>query len=60
MYEEEVIKEIKEFIESNLKEEITLKKVSDAVCYSEEHTSRFFKKQTGENLFDYIRNQRLL
>jgi len=60
MYEDEIIKEIKEFIESHLQEEITLKKVSDAICYSEEHTSRLFKKQTGENLFDFIRNQRLL
>lgn len=60
MYEDEVIKEIKEFIESHLQEEITLKKVSDAICYSEEHTSRLFKKQTGEKLFDFIRSQRLL
>lgn len=60
MYEEEVVEEIKRFIKSNMHEEITLKKISDAICYSEEHTSRFFKKQTGENLFDFIRNQRLV
>lgn len=60
MYENEVVKEIKKFVESHLQEEITLKKVSDAICYSEEHTSRLFKKQSGENLFDFIRNQRLL
>ncbi|MBN2657127.1 MAG: helix-turn-helix transcriptional regulator [Spirochaetales bacterium] len=60
MHEEEVVEEIKKFIESHLSEEITLKKISDAVCYSEEHTSRLFKKNTGENLFDFVRNRRLL
>ena len=60
MYEEDVLEEIKGFVLSHLQEEITLKKVADAICYSEEHTSRFFKKQTGENLFDFIRSQRLL
>ena len=60
MYEEAVVEEIKSYILSHMNEEITLKKISDAVCYSEEHTSRLFKKCTGENLFDYIRSQRLL
>ncbi len=60
MYEDEVIEEIKRFIDSHMHEEITLKKIADAVCYSEEHTSRFFRKQTGENLFDFIRNKRLV
>jgi len=60
MYEEDVVNEIKQFIESHLYEEITLQMIADAVCYSEEHTSRFFKKQTGENLFDFIRSRRLV
>lgn len=60
MYEKEILAEIKRFIDSHMPEEITLKKISDAICYSEEYTSRFFKKHTGQNLFDYIRDQRLL
>jgi AraC-like DNA-binding protein len=60
MYEEKLLKEIKRFVISHLQEEITLSRVADAICYSEEHTSRFFKRQTGENLFDFIRRQRLL
>ena len=60
MYEEDVLEEIKSYIRSHLNGEITLKKISDAICYSEEYTSRFFKNRTGENLFDYIRNERLL
>ena len=59
MYEDEVAEEIKRFIDSHLHGEITLKKIADAVCYSEEHTSRLFRKQAGENLFDFIRNRRL-
>lgn len=60
MYEEDVLKEIKRFINTHLQEEITLKKISDTICYSEEYTSRFFKKMTGQNLFDFIREKRLL
>ena len=60
MYEEEVLEEIKRFVGAHMEEEITLEKISRAVCYSEEHVCRFFKRRTGENLFDYIRNQRLL
>ncbi len=60
MHEEDVISEILEFIDTHLNEEITLKKISDRICYSEEYTCRLFKKKTGENLFDYIRSRRLL
>lgn len=59
MVEKEVLEEMRQFIDSHIHEEITLKMISDAICYSEEHTSRLFKKQTGENLFDFIRSRRL-
>lgn len=60
MYKEELLEEIRNYIGKHLCEEITLAKIGDAICYSAEHTSRFFKEQTGENLFDYIRDRRLL
>lgn len=60
MYKEEVLDEIKRFIDSHIHKEIRLKDIARATCYSEEYISRFFKKMTGENLFDYIRNKRLL
>ncbi|MBN2739041.1 MAG: helix-turn-helix transcriptional regulator [Spirochaetales bacterium] len=60
MYEDKLLKEILVFIETHLQEEITLGKISKAICYSEEHTSRFFKKMTKMNLFDYIRKIRLV
>ena len=60
MHDEEVLDEIKTVIDSLMDEEITLKKISDRICYSGEYTSRFFKRMTGEKLFDYIRGKRLL
>lgn len=60
MYEEDILTEIREFIDKHLNEEITLKKISDSICFSEEYTSRFFKKMTGGNLFDFIRSKRLI
>ena len=59
MYEEELLDEIKRYIESHLHEEISLEKLSNTICYSHEYTSRFFKRMTGTNLFEYIRKCRL-
>ena len=42
MHDDEVLREIKEVVASLLDEEITLKKISDRIGYSEEYTSRFF------------------
>ncbi|MBN2444250.1 MAG: helix-turn-helix transcriptional regulator [Spirochaetales bacterium] len=60
MYEDKLLKEILVYIDTHLQEELSLGKISDAICYSEEYTSRFFKKMTGINLFDYIRKKRLV
>jgi AraC family transcriptional regulator len=60
MYEDDLLEEIKRFVLSHLQEEITLGMIADAICYSEEHTSRFFKQQTGQTLFDFVRSQRLI
>ena len=60
MYDDEVLQEILKFIDSHLDSEITLKRISDKVCYSEAYICRFFKSRTGENLFAYIRDRRLL
>ncbi|MDA3852286.1 MAG: AraC family transcriptional regulator [Spirochaetaceae bacterium] len=59
MYREELLSQIKDYIAHHLNEEITLKKLSDSICYSEEHCSRLFKEMTGMKLFDYIRHYRL-
>ncbi len=52
-------KEIIDFIESNIKEEITLDKLSKEFCMSPFHFHRIFKKITGESLINYIKLRRL-
>ena len=60
MCEEILLQEILAYIDAHLQEEITLRQISDAVCYSDEYVSRYFRKNTGMNLFDYIRKKRLV
>ncbi|MBT3274472.1 MAG: helix-turn-helix transcriptional regulator [Spirochaetales bacterium] len=60
MDEIELLNEILAYIDAHLHEEVSLKRISDAVCYSDEFVSRFFKRSAGINLFDYIRKKRLI
>lgn len=60
MCEEKLLKEILAYIDTHLQEEISLRHISDAVCYSDEYVSRYFRKNAGMNLFDYIRKKRLV
>ena len=60
MCEKKLLQEILAYIDTHLQEEITLRQISDAVCYSDEYASRHFRKNTGMNLFDYIRKKRLV
>lgn len=47
------------WIEGNLTDEISLKKISDYIGYSEYHTSRKFKQYTNSTLRKYIMLRRL-
>jgi len=53
------IQEAINWIEGNLEDEITLKKISSFIGYSEFHTSRKFKQYTGSTLRRYIMLRRL-
>jgi len=53
------IQEAINWIEGKLEDEITLKKISDFIGYSEYHTSRKFKEYTGSTLKRYIMLRRL-
>ena len=53
------IQEAINWIDGNLQDEITLKKISDYIGYSEFHTSRKFKEYTGSTLRRYITLRRL-
>ncbi|AIO19135.1 Multiple antibiotic resistance protein MarA [Candidatus Izimaplasma bacterium HR1] len=53
------IQEAINWIDGNITDEITLKKISDFIGYSEFHTSRKFKEYTGSTLRNYIMLRRL-
>lgn len=47
------------YIETKLREPITLRELADAAGYSPWHAARLFKEATGVTPFDYIRSRRL-
>ncbi len=53
------IQEATNWIDGNIEDKITLKKISDYIGYSEFHTSRKFKEYTGSTLRRYIMLRRL-
>jgi AraC-like DNA-binding protein len=50
---------MQEYIETRLREPITLRELSDAAGYSPWHAARLFKEATGLSPFEYIRSRRL-
>ena len=55
-----VIQEVLAYIEQNYRSELTLSDLADRFYVSKEHLSRLFKKETGQNLFSYIIERKLL
>lgn len=58
-YESTILKVI-EFVEKNIKKELTLKYIADEVGYSEFHFSRIFKEQMAISVMDYVQERRLI
>lgn len=48
------IEKAKSFILDNITESITVKDVADHVCLSAEYFTKLFKKETGQNIKEYI------
>lgn len=48
------IEKAKSFISENIADPITVKDVADHVCLSAEYFTKFFKKETGQNIKEYI------
>ncbi len=48
------IEKAKSFIAENIADPITVKDVADHVCLSAEYFTKFFKKETGQNIKEYI------
>lgn len=55
----EIITEVIEFIENNLKRKLSLESISNKVCFSMYYFSKMFKYTVGENINDYIIKRRL-
>lgn len=53
------VERMKDYIESHLRERITLTGLSHCSKYSPWYAARLFKEQTGKNPFEYIRLRRL-
>lgn len=58
-YESIILKSI-EYIEKNIKEELTLKSIANQVGYSEFHFLRIFKEQMGLSIMDFVQERRLI
>jgi two-component system response regulator YesN len=53
------VAEVKSFIQTHLKEELTLPEIASMVNMSESHFSHIFKKETGISLGEYINQVRI-
>ncbi|WP_025689346.1 response regulator [Paenibacillus zanthoxyli] len=54
-----MMREIRDYLDKNYQQEITLQHIADRFFLSRENVSRKFKQVTGENLSDYLTNLRI-
>lgn len=52
--QKKIIAHIRQYVEQHINERISLDDISDDIHLSTSYISRFYKKETGENLQDYI------
>lgn len=55
----DVIKQVVDYIEENLEEEINLDKIAKNAGYSKFYLNRVFTEQTGLTIHKYLKNRRL-
>ncbi|HOV69586.1 MAG TPA: AraC family transcriptional regulator, partial [Clostridia bacterium] len=54
------VKRVRDYIKAHLHEPITSHDIAKAAGYSQYHTMRIFKEETGLSPFEYIRRERLI
>lgn len=54
-----VVKKVKQYIALNLDQDLSREKIAEHVCLNKDYLSRFFKKETGFALYDYISQERV-
>lgn len=57
--EDQVIRQIREYIDLNLHQELTRESIAAAVYLNPDYTARLFKQKTGQSLNDYIQGKRI-
>lgn len=55
----DVVKEVIDYIENNLEEELNLDMISKNIGYSKFHLNRIFTECTGVTIYKYLQNRRL-
>lgn len=58
--EEMLINKIEKYILSHITEEITLTKLAEVMYFNPSYLSRFYKNVAGHNLFEYIKEAKLI
>jgi len=53
------VQKLQEYMDANIKRNITLKELAEQAGYSPWHTARIFKEITGKTPFEYLRSLRL-
>ncbi len=53
------INRVVDYIQANLSEDLSLKKLSEVACYSKFHLNRIFSSYMGESVYQYIKRVRL-
>ena len=54
-----IVKDILEYIEDNLDEELSLDRIAGKLCYTKYHINRLFSQETGTSIYKYIQTRRL-
>jgi len=55
----EMIQNVLDYVELNLKNRVALEQLSEAACLSPYHFHRIFKSMAGESVVEYVRRRRL-
>lgn len=56
---QELLERIQQFVETHIREEITLEQIAREVGRHPSSVSRFFKQQTGESIISYIKKRKM-
>lgn len=54
-----IVKDILEYIEDNLDEDLSLDRIAGKLCYTKYHINRLFSQETGTSIYKYIQTRRL-